>query len=716
MATIVLKPHPKAPSRALAVVEGGRLDGAAWGKYCAVGPFDRDYTARGFARSKLADVLAGLAGLAVVVHPDLTAHAEAARAETLERVANADARVSEAEARSGRVLYPFQRDGARWLASRACALLADEMGTGKTAQSLVAAGRRVVVVAPASLRRNWEREAGIWRPDLRVSLLDGLGAFRWPDEGEMVVLGYEGLPAAAEELAALEAESKALEAKGKALSPAKAITLAAGVRSGSCPVGVTLIADEAHALKGSARKTQRVERFRTLAGLVREAGGASWALTATPLLNRPMELWNVAMAAGIAREAFGSFARFKVIAGGRDGRFGLEWDPSEVCHSEIASSLRPVMLRRLKRDVLAHLPAKQRQTVEVSLALKASEEKALRVATDLLAEDTDPEDLDPAFPGFEKLSRALAILGERKAEAAEDLLSSYEEAGEPIVVFSCHQSTVDALRRRPGWVGFHGGTTEGERQDAVDAFQRGAAKGIALTIAAGGVGITLTRAKTAVFLERSWTPALDAQAEDRIHRIGQEAEHVSYVTVLADHPIDRRISELQERKRAFVVGVDEAARGRDEEAYVPPPQLFLGDPGAFEEWAAEHERDRLERERAAAEWAAGADERKAQAKRERAEARARERRLTLRAAQEQASGRHVAESDVEQFVVAAIQSLIEADADHARLRNGDGFSKTTSAAGHALGWTADLGWTDDQWREARGLVHHHRRQVGPLPR
>lgn len=713
-ATIVLKPHPKKGDLAIAVIAGGKLDGPAWGRYSAIGPFDRENTARSFKRADLPAIVGKLAGIAVTVDPALAAGADAAREATLARVEGATARVTAAEARSGRTLYPFQRDGARWLASRQTALLADEMGTGKTAQGLIAAGTRLVVVCPASLRQNWIREAAIWRPDLRGATVDGVGAFRWPAEGEMVVLGYEGLPASAEELADLASEERNAKGQGKTLSPAKALVLAGGVRTGDCPEGVTLIADEGHAFKGSVRKTTRVERWRALADTVREHGGSTWVLTATPLLNKPQELWNVAMCAGVAIEAFGGFRTFCEIAGGVQGRFALEWMPHRANNDAIAEALRPVMLRRLKAEVLSHLPPKQRQTITVTIAPKSAEQKALDAGLAMLANGAPPEDLDPRMPEFKRLSRALAVLGGLKYEAALDLLASYEDAGEPIVVFSTHQASVDALKAREGWVGFHGGTPEDERQAAVDAFQRGDAKGIAVTIQAGGVGITLTRARTAIFLERSWTPALDAQAEDRIHRIGQGASHVQYVTVIADHPIDERISELHDRKKAFAVGVDGAARAKDDEAYVPPPALFVGGTLDFATWEAAFLAEKEAADAAAREWNAHRGEREAAAKLERAKERREKRKQGIRAAQGgvRSELRFGPKDERDHFLMAALTQLALDDEDFSFLENERGFSKSTTGTGHALAWTVDLGWTREQWGEAARIATIHRSQVG----
>ena len=128
------------------------------------------------------------------------------------------------------------------------------------------AGAPILVVCPAVAKPVWAREAARWRPDLRVVALSGRGSFRWPTPGEIVVVNYDLLPPAL---------------------PAAA------------PANCVVIADEAHALKSS--KAQRTERFRALAESARAAGGRSWLLTATPILNRPPELYALLRAAGCER-------------------------------------------------------------------------------------------------------------------------------------------------------------------------------------------------------------------------------------------------------------------------------------------------------------------------------------------------------------------------------------------------------------------------------
>ncbi len=802
---VMLQPHPELAGFVLATVKGPRMTPEAWQTYLRVGRYDPKCNGRYAKIAELGSMIATLGEVPYLLAEELRLDATERASARAQRIVEASQRADAADQVSGRALYPFQADGVRWLSSRANALLADEMGTGKTAQALLASTDRLIVVCPSSLKRNWVREAALWRPDLRPVLLDAIGGFRWPDKGEMIVLGYELLPATPDDLKTFEQEQKAHEEQTALLASSRQKELAALTvpcrapgascaprefaswsclkdESGGClgaeqtsphrapscetvperkvkpfdprkachlrgdktyttvrPENVTLVADEGHAFKGSVRKTDRVERFRWLAAQCAGGNGHVWVLTATPMLNKPPELWNVAMCAGVAQEAFGSFKRFMDLAGGIHGEYAIEWHPGDMHRARLAQCLAPVMLRRLKKDVLAHLPPKLRQTVTVSVAdLPGTEQKALAEGLDALASGTletllealqrtddsdDPNALPEGFPTFRKLSKALAVLGKRKADASADLIESYELSGEPLVVFTTHQSTVDALKKRPGWVGFHGGTPLDERQAAVDAFQSGEAKGIVITIVAGGVGITLTRARTALFLERSWTPALDAQAEDRIHRIGQEADQITYVTVIADHPLDDRITALQARKAHFVRPVDGAARGVTEVAYVPQAPAAALPAGvdldawkkafAVEEAEARAERDRERAARKGKKGKGGAPAGEtAEARLERHERRRAQRRAALREAQSADPTRKVAETAEEIWLVRALSSLAASDADRATEKNGVGFAASTSPAGHALVWTADLGWTPDQWKEAAGIARHHKGQVG----
>jgi hypothetical protein len=133
-----------------------------------------------------------------------------------------------------------------------------------------------------------------------------------------------------------------------------------------------------------------------------------------------------------------------------------------------------------------------------------------------------------------------------------------EDANEPIVVFSVHRAPIDHLGTRDGWATITGDTPAAARTEIEARFQRGELRGVAATIQAGGVAITLTRAHRAVFVDQDWTPALNAQAEDRICRIGQD-RGVIITRIIADHALDRRIAQVLATKIEIIEGSVDAA-------------------------------------------------------------------------------------------------------------------------------------------------------------
>lgn len=453
------------------------------------------------------------AGFSVQVSPDAAGAIQAWRAGAAVAVQAATGRMAEIDAAlsaRGLALFPFQRVGVEWLAPRSGALLADDMGLGKTIQVLAAlpAGAPILVVCPAVAKGVWLAEAAKWRPDLRVAVLPGRGSFRYPEAGEMVVTNYDVLPE---------------------LAPAGA------------PGGLVIVADEAHALKSG--KAQRTVRFRALA----QAAARVWLLTATPLLNRPAELWTVLQAAGCAREAFGTWKDFVRLAGGREGAYGIEWSTARMSE-EVPARIRRVTLRRMKSDVLADLPSKTRSDLVVDVKATKAQAKAwteLVQYAEGCADDGGPSNL------FQVLSGARAALAALKIPAMLAQIEAAEEAGEALVVFSAHRAPIDALADRPGWAVITGDTTPEARAGIQARFQAGDLLGVGATIKAGGVALTLTRAAVALFVDLEWTPALNVQAEDRILRIGQ-TRPVTITRLVADCALDRRVADLLAAKVALL--------------------------------------------------------------------------------------------------------------------------------------------------------------------
>ncbi len=477
----------------------------------------------------------------------------------------------------GMSLYPFQRTGTSWLATRTGALLSDEMGLGKTIQALTAlpAAVPVLVVAPAVAKGVWLRELTKWRPQLRVSVLKGRDSFRWPEQGEVLVTNYDILP---EIHAKTCPGTLPAEPCGGCLTGINGMGIRVkmpGHKKGCnekgnllearpCPgchkilktsrADTVIVADEAHALKSS--KARRTQRFRALSEAVRENDGRVWLLTATPLLNNPQELWNVYAAAGLAQEAFGTWKTFIKLFEGRSLFFGgYEWGTPQ---GEVAERIRRVALRRIRNEVLPDLPEKTHRELVVDIDRKALS------ACDKYMEEIGGLDqlihlIEKDGIKFDTMSRVRSALATAKTPAMMALIPEFEDAGEPVVVFSAHRFPIDLLKKRPGWRVITGDTNPKERTEIEEQFQRGELKGVGCTIKAGGVAITLTRAHQSIFVDREYTPALNNQAEDRICRIGQTRGCIITILV-ADHQLDIRLAELLTRKQRLISQSVDAAR------------------------------------------------------------------------------------------------------------------------------------------------------------
>lgn len=456
-----------------------------------------------------------------------------------------------AAAIDGAQLYPFQIAGVDWLAKRDRGLLGDDMGLGKTVQTLMALPKaaRAIVVAPAAVKYNWQAECKRWRPDLRARVLEGRRSFRWPTAGELIVTNYDILP---EWL-----EQKKMDGATYATHdhvPAEEKQAAAGV---------IVVVDEAHKCK--SHKAARSKRVKGLGKLT----GRIWGLTGTPLLNRPFDLWGVLSTLGIEREIFGKWDRFLQLFRMHQNRWG-GWEYGTP-DPGVPDLLRRAMLRRRREEVLPDLPGKQYSTMLVngiSDDLRGELDEAWLAWQE--AEGGTPRDLPP----FEEFSRLRAELAASRIPAVIEVVEDHEEQDVPLVVFSAHRAPIDELGRREGWATITGDTPQEKRQAIVEAFQAGQLKGIGATITAAGVGLTLTRAWKMLFVDLDWVPANNAQAEDRICRIGQTAGACEYVRMVSDHPLDIHVLGLLARKIALVNSAVER---------LLPPALAARQPGETEE-------------------------------------------------------------------------------------------------------------------------------------
>jgi SWI/SNF-related matrix-associated actin-dependent regulator 1 of chromatin subfamily A len=424
----------------------------------------------------------------------------------------------------GGELAPFQWAGVRYALEARRAFIADEQGLGKTVEALAAleadGAFPAVVVCPASLKLNWERETRRWLAHRSVAVLEGRGVAR-AGGADITILNYEIVAAHREALA---------RARPRAL-----------------------VVDESHYVKNpQAKRTQAVRR---LAASI-APDGLRLALSGTPVLNHAEEL--VSQLRVIGRiEDFGSGAQFARRFRGELSEERLHWHLRRRC-----------FVRRLKSEVLPQLPAKRQVVVPVAL----SNQREYRLAEEdviawLRSQPLDLRELNARIAATLRAER-LAQLGtlqrlaaRGKLAAALTWIADFLESGEPLVVFARHVEVQQAvLARFPDAAHLLGADSITARDAAVAAFQSG--DGPQLLIGATRVaaqGITLTRASNVAFLELEWTPAMHDQAEDRCHRIGQRDAVTAWYLLAAD-TIDETMAALIQRKRGIVAAVTDGRR------------------------------------------------------------------------------------------------------------------------------------------------------------
>jgi SWI/SNF-related matrix-associated actin-dependent regulator 1 of chromatin subfamily A len=400
-------------------------------------------------------------------------------------------------------LFPHQVEGLAFLLGRRRAILADDMGLGKTRQSIVAMREAApegpwLVVCPASVKRNWQREihAAIGS-DAAVTVV---GAAAVPDTAfrGWVVINYDLLKKHIDALLALP--------------------------------WAGLIFDEAHYLKNHTS-----QRSKLGTKLVASAPGepAVHCLTGTPLTNRPRDLFPLLQLVKhpLARSFF-TFA--KKYCGAYDNGFGLVTDGASNL-GELTLQLHGVMLRRTKDQVL-DLPPKIRTWLDLEVPLGTAMNE-MRQVVEMLVQGvvsqthggqratTDRSASRDRMKLLALLTKVRQKLAVAKVKQTVDFVQGALDQGEKVIVFTGFDAPAKSIAEAFGdqAVLLTGATPPEQRQKLVDRFQRDPNVRVFVSnLIAGGTGLTLTAATQVVFNDLDWVPANHWQAEDRAYRIGQK--------------------------------------------------------------------------------------------------------------------------------------------------------------------------------------------------
>ena len=431
---------------------------------------------------------------------------------------------------NGKKMRAFQRAGVEFVdEADGKALIADQMGLGKTIQALAYLQlhedlRPAIIVAPASLKNNWKQEAERWlETDDTIYICSGRKPEETIEEVEkhsIVIINYDILPSW-------------VDALTKEMRPQ------------------IIIYDESHNLKNSASK--RTQAAATLSSRIPQR----LLLTGTPVLNRPNELWTQLNI--IDPERYDNFFRFASTYCNATYN-GYGWDFSGASNIEqLAEELRGIMIRRTKDQVLKELPEKTRSLVTIDVSNRREYNRVESKFLDWLEEEKGKEAADRAskVEQITKIEYLKQVAAKGKIHESINWIKDFLHSGEKLVVFATHKEVIDKLFKAFDRVAvkIDGSVPVDKRQDIVEQFQTDPKIRLFIgNIQAAGVGLTLTAASNVAFLELGWTPALHDQAEDRCHRIGQK-DAVNVYYLLAEETIDEKIAELLESKREVVDAV-----------------------------------------------------------------------------------------------------------------------------------------------------------------
>jgi SWI/SNF-related matrix-associated actin-dependent regulator 1 of chromatin subfamily A len=435
---------------------------------------------------------------------------------------------------------PFQKAGIKYCLDRNNVLIGDEMGLGKTIQalglmnSLNCQVQNTLIICPASLKINWQREAEKWLVnDLRINIANSSKPILI-DESDVLIVNYDILKKFENEL-----KSQTWD---------------------------LIIIDECQYIKNQkAIRTKQVKALRANRKL---------ALTGTPILNRPAELFSILNY--LEPNTWNNFWTYaKKYCGLVNNGYG--WDFTGTTNlDELQNKLRStLMIRRLKKDVLTELPDKRRQVIELPCngAFNQVQKEndifknyqdtliELKSRVELAKASENQEDYEIAIENLKKgataafteISKIRHETALKKLPVAIDHIRETLDQVDKVVIFAHHKDVIAEIQKSfDNSVILTGDMNQDDRQKSVDRFNNDSnCKLFIGSIKAAGVGLTLTVSSHVIFVELDWTPAWISQCEDRTHRIGQK-NNVLVQHLVLENSLDSVIAKRLIKKQQII--------------------------------------------------------------------------------------------------------------------------------------------------------------------
>lgn len=438
----------------------------------------------------------------------------------------------------GTTLRPYQERGVRWLETlsryQLGGILADEMGLGKTLQALVYIlahkdnPHPALIISPTSLVYNWEREAQQFTPDLRVQVISGSPTKRQEQldkiaDCDLVITSYTLARQDLDRLTEQEFSSCFL--------------------------------DEAQYIKNPRTQTSRA--------IKKIKAKNRFALSGTPLENNLTELWSLF-------DFLMPGYLFRLQTFQEDYAAPILNEQDQIAAENLRFLIAPFILRRLKKDVLKELPDKITTTYHCEM----TEEQERVYAAQLSRARTQVEAMG-TWEGRRSGEAKLQILslltrlrqvachpslflhdyegGSGKMEMLGELLDQLVHGGHRVLIFSQFTSMLALIREQQSALGrqmfyIDGSISSLSRLEQVERFNTGEGQLFLISLRAGGTGLNLASADTVIHVDPWWNPAVENQATDRAHRIGQ-TEVVQVMRLITGGTIEEKIQQLQERKQ-----------------------------------------------------------------------------------------------------------------------------------------------------------------------